>query len=565
MPCSSNEMTIQQIQNAKSYHDVDDDSWTEEEISDSNSSSSSNGTHFYYYYEEVEIADDEDENGSDSGFEARGSRLPPEPPPADNTTNAEAIAVVFFEPSSDTSSNARTADVGIPEENKKNNPDESSPIGAIKKDRCALDSISRALEPSKDLRCGSRTVGVEVELDKTVESNGCVDDKGRRQLGGWFDVRWIRATTNYVGDSNPDDESSKNGNETKADKNNPVVHTYFGCIALRDIPEFTLIHAEDPILQGEQIWTAMERDSQGIDTCRRNDDEYLRDHCKMTEAQRQRLWSLHDQRNNDNGDKRLMGIVYSNAFCNSDRNEPTLFAGPATRLNHSCSPNVGFAFDGPTIRLFTTRRVLPGEELFYCYNDVVYHHSARVRRAFLKHTYGFDCTCAACNAAAFADKSDRRRRTIACLSRYLSIHAGASFLYIEGFEDTIRSVREEDEGLESFSDTAIFPSPSGGGTSADTSLWQTWIEYLALLCSERLDHDLLQCHDFGYDWAVELHKRQCYSHSAAATETAPVDHDTVLEWGSKTLALYELQKGSHHATTNAFRIRFRKWRDETTT
>lgn len=103
---------------------------------------------------------------------------------------------------------------------------------------------------------------------------------------------------------------------------------------------------------------------------------------------------------------RVMGIFAANNFIMDDGSQgvfPT-----ASRLNHSCVPNVHHT-NNPNIRRETVqamRDIQPGEELFANYLGAAATHQPReVRMQPLSINHGFICQCQAC----LDPNSDRRR------------------------------------------------------------------------------------------------------------------------------------------------------------
>lgn len=336
----------------------------------------------------------------------------------------------------------------------------------------------------------------------------------------------------------------------------------FGCIASKDIAQHTLIHKERLALQGQDIWNALEKHQSGEHQSPQDDDRYLE--AILSPHQRQQLWRLHDQRYSP---ARLVGIIYSNAFSNADLGEePCMFLGATSRFNHSCRPNVGMDFSGYDIRLFTTRAVQAGDELCLSYNDVVYYHSAHVRKAYLKHKYIFDCQCVACHV--MDQGSDSRRRQLGRMGRQLA-KQGAKFLYNEIFEQKIRAVSSHDDDND---DGAVFTpgdkkcltSPplddvNMSGAQGTLSLEQL-VAFMNLLQVEGVDHDMLQCLELGYDLAIWANQQELCPDTSAATSSSTDLHNPS-NWADRTLALYKLRKGPHHTSTTTLRMKVQshKW------
>jgi hypothetical protein len=77
----------------------------------------------------------------------------------------------------------------------------------------------------------------------------------------------------------------------------------------------------------------------------------------------------------------------------------------ASRMNHSCVPNVYFSFNSNSGKasFYAIRDVQPGDELTRSYLPD-YCFDLTLRQSYLVGAYGFTCTCEAC-----IDRSDRRR------------------------------------------------------------------------------------------------------------------------------------------------------------
>lgn len=368
--------------------------------------------------------------------------------------------------------------------------------------------------------------------------------------------------------------------------------SYLGCVALRDIPKHTLLHTELPLLHGEAIWKAKDNFDQGIHTTKEEDDSFLQQELNLSDFQRAKLWQLHDQRNASNS-KRLMGIILSNSFCNSDfGREPSLFVGLTSRFNHSCRPNAYMDFSAHHIRIFTTRHVPAGKEICLCYNDVVYHHSAKVRKAFLRHMCHFDCQCEACRPSSLDSnqslhqpmESDARRRYIATLAQHLLLLQNQlckprdpmlsiydlTFLYNDSFEKNVRKVQKEElmdfQSYQLFANTKYlllceqlsFPDYND---DASAHFLRYLLAYMELLQLEGLDHDMLQCYELAYLLTVQVESSTSLLLATSHTSTSFNDNfafcgndafPTSSYWGEKTLALYKLQKGPNHTATKRF-------------
>ncbi|RMZ02615.1 hypothetical protein D0864_03151 [Hortaea werneckii] len=105
---------------------------------------------------------------------------------------------------------------------------------------------------------------------------------------------------------------------------------------------------------------------------------------------------------------RIMGIFAANNFA---AGKGLAVFEKASRLNHSCVPNVHHSFN-PTLQKQTVhavRDIQPGEELCTTYlggPGCYYVRSQRVE--MLRSNYGFTCTCTACSDPSGASESRRQ-------------------------------------------------------------------------------------------------------------------------------------------------------------
>lgn len=349
----------------------------------------------------------------------------------------------------------------------------------------------------------------------------------------------------------------------------------YGCVALRTIPRHTLIHAEMALLRGNQCTVALARHRDGRHKSREDDVAYLREECRLTEEEMDGLWALHDQYQGryrtipeTTNSKRLFGIIYSNAFQNEENGHAYRVYRHAARFNHSCSPNVGYDFDGWTIRMYTTQDVRAGEALCTCYSDVVYHFGREKRRAYLQGALNFDCACPACHPAHAAHGthglddserkvrdairvSDEQRKRLKDIAIELRSRLGpACSLYDAVFSMSVNEYHERH--------VAAAGTGADTETKVDTERRREQLrekarlrklsreipigeydlnlvhEYLDLLEEEGIDHDLLPVYEMAYDVA------------------AGVNCPSKYEWAEKCLNLYLLAKGADHPKTRAF-------------
>ncbi|KAI6864735.1 hypothetical protein KC334_g20169, partial [Hortaea werneckii] len=105
---------------------------------------------------------------------------------------------------------------------------------------------------------------------------------------------------------------------------------------------------------------------------------------------------------------RIMGIFAANNF---SAGKGLAVFEKASRLNHSCVPNVHHSFN-PTLQKQTVhavRDIQPGEELCTTYlggPGCYYIRSQRIE--MLRSNYGFTCTCTACSDPSGASESRRQ-------------------------------------------------------------------------------------------------------------------------------------------------------------
>ena len=353
----------------------------------------------------------------------------------------------------------------------------------------------------------------------------------------------------------------------------------YGCVALRSIPRHTLIHVETAVLRGNQCTVALERHRNGRHRSKEDDVAYLREECRLTEEEIDGLWALHDQYQGryksipeTRNSKRLFGIIYSNAFQNEENGHAYRVYRNAARFNHSCSPNVGYDFDGWTIRMYTTQDVRAGETLCTCYSDVVYHFGREKRQAYLKGALNFDCACSACHPAhathnsmcgGGADDSeknvrdaistgDEHRRRLKENAMELRGRLGpACSLYDAVFSMSVnefyqRHVAAAGMGADTETKVDIERRREQMREKARLRKLSREIpigeydlnligEYLSLLEEEGIDHDLLPVYELACGVATGVN--------------CPSKH----EWAEKCLNLYLLAKGADHPKTRAFR------------
>ena len=269
------------------------------------------------------------------------------------------------------------------------------------------------------------------------------------------------------------------GNELFTVRQSPTSN--LGAFANRDLPRLTVILIEEPIIYGDQIRKALEFHKNGTHSSQVDDEMFLALECGVDDATRERVWSMHDQfiptySDASQGEKRLFGVIKSNAFTNGmtasgTSKPPQGLYQLAARLNHSCSPNVGFDFvQGNKIRMFTTRLIRKGEELYDTYSDIVYHPK-EARHILLQEKFLFDCQCSACSPGDNnqLQKSNERRKRL---------------------QELTKLIGERQLGNES--------------TSVEASDLNMLMECIALLTTESIDQNSYSLYKLAYKVAVRL-------------------------------------------------------------
>jgi len=114
--------------------------------------------------------------------------------------------------------------------------------------------------------------------------------------------------------------------------------------------------------------------------------------------------------------------IYTNTFGEDFGDEEHSLVVPETaRLNHDCRPNAMYYFDRKTLTHYThaSRTIYAGEEITITYIDPL--QTRLRRRAAIKRSWGFDCSCSLCSAEAqFIRESNRRVVEINKLTRILN-------------------------------------------------------------------------------------------------------------------------------------------------
>ena len=212
-----------------------------------------------------------------------------------------------------------------------------------------------------------------------------------------------------------------------------------GCVATRELAKHTLIHTEEPFLRGPEISRALELHDDGTLKSQLDDTAFMREKCGKAQADIDELWGLHDQyadRYEDPSEQRLYGIIRSNSFENEEMSYQKRLYLKTSRFNHSCTPNVGYDFDGWTIRLYTLRSVSKGETLCISYVDeVLYFFPRDRRRLYLRAALNFECACPTCTMEddEKVGRSDEKRKRLKQIAIELKHRGVGSALYSNDF------------------------------------------------------------------------------------------------------------------------------------
>jgi hypothetical protein len=110
-----------------------------------------------------------------------------------------------------------------------------------------------------------------------------------------------------------------------------------------------------------------------------------------------------------------VGRFMTNALtCEDDMPAAGLFLLGA-RFNSSCTPNVHHHWTGTHMQFRAMANILPGQELFICYNirDLLCPQSER--QAKIQRSRGYKCKCVACLAETTKESDERRMRVLLAL------------------------------------------------------------------------------------------------------------------------------------------------------
>ncbi|KAF2404727.1 SET domain-containing protein [Trichodelitschia bisporula] len=192
----------------------------------------------------------------------------------------------------------------------------------------------------------------------------------------------------------------------------PIPNKGLGNVATAAISQYEELHAETPLLLVQD--TAMQHvEWDVLFGMLRVAVERLPD------KSRRRFMELHGQFGGDP----LYDRINTNAFngkVGSGSESWWTVMPESSRFNHDCRPNAVYHFDpqGLTQHIHTVRPIAPGEEITVSYLIPTLTHAERHQK--LKAEWGFQCDCAACNAAPWAvELSDARLSLISKLEGHL--------------------------------------------------------------------------------------------------------------------------------------------------
>lgn len=184
--------------------------------------------------------------------------------------------------------------------------------------------------------------------------------------------------------------------------------------ATRRLKAGTLIFSEEPLIslskELEESYEAIEEAFSGLS---KRDRKTYRE---LFDAQKSRMSAV-------------VSIYYSNCYSTdnfvsadataasaSSTQGGSAIGALASRINHSCIPNVSFSYLPPTqahpkgqMRFYAIRTVARGKELLSNYEKSIFETAAKRQQKFMLH-YGFKCSCEACvPRSEFWGRSDERR------------------------------------------------------------------------------------------------------------------------------------------------------------
>lgn len=184
----------------------------------------------------------------------------------------------------------------------------------------------------------------------------------------------------------------------------------FAVFATRRILPGTLVLAETPVIRISGAEEAA-GDTQA-------DSALYSAFSELPRAQQKEFRTLHDTQKA--GFTQTKSIYFSNCYNLSVRSSEggSCIGLKASRMNHSCVPNVQFSFSDSLGQMlfYAIRPIARGKEVLSTYDTVFETRAQRQRKQVMY--YGFRCDCEACVPMnEFWEKSDERRAELVMLRK----------------------------------------------------------------------------------------------------------------------------------------------------
>lgn len=117
---------------------------------------------------------------------------------------------------------------------------------------------------------------------------------------------------------------------------------------------------------------------------------------------------------------KIMAIYETNTF---EAGEGSVICPEASRINHSCLPNVHHCWNKSIGRetVHAVKDIAAGEEILTTYVKICIDHAEREKQL---ERYGFTCDCPACDTStAFGRASAKRRKRLFRIDQDLAMHS----------------------------------------------------------------------------------------------------------------------------------------------
>lgn len=117
---------------------------------------------------------------------------------------------------------------------------------------------------------------------------------------------------------------------------------------------------------------------------------------------------------------KIMAIYETNTF---EAGEGSVICAEASRINHSCLPNVHHCWNNSIGRetVHAVKDIAAGEEILTTYIQICRYLAERNKQL---SQYGFTCDCPACDeSAAFGSASDKRRKRLFQIDQGLAMYS----------------------------------------------------------------------------------------------------------------------------------------------